>query len=572
MKARATHLVLPAYILAALVFTWPLARDGGHALPVTGRLQDARMQAYLLGWDWHALATRPLGVFDAPIFHPERNTLTYMDHMLGEAAIGAPVRAATGAVAPAYAFLVWFAFAASAWAAYRLARACGASRLAAWLAGFLFSFSPYHFSNLDQLNVLHIEALPLALWFALRALTRGRWRDWLGLAASALLELSLGWYYTFYLGLALAVLAAWALACARDDVRRVAWPRAAVALAAFAVLALPLTLPYMAQQRAMPEFHRTLAEMDAHAAGLGAYFRVDPGALAARWMPVDGGDKGYWPGFVTIGLLVAGLAALRRARAGGTARGTARYAAAFAWLAGAAFVFSLGPYLHGAQHRNLGVPLPYLVLYRLVPGFASMRAPGRLAVLVLLGLAVLAALGFDRVRAGVAARRGAGAARAFAAAIVAVALIEPLHRPWAMADLPTAATLPPVYAWLRAQPGATPVLDVPLPADSTNEGERDILRQYIALLHGKPRLDGASGFVSHRYRAFRVAMRDFPTAAALDTARSLGAGIVIVHWGDYAPADRAARQAALERLGRLEPVATFGIDAAYRWAAAPATR
>ncbi len=118
MRVRATLLVVPAYLLGAVLFTWPLLLAWGRAIPTTGILLDARMQAFLLGWDWHALRTAPLALFHPPIFHPERNVLTYMDHMLGETLVASPWLALSGSVAPAYNALVWFSFAASGWAVY----------------------------------------------------------------------------------------------------------------------------------------------------------------------------------------------------------------------------------------------------------------------------------------------------------------------------------------------------------------------------------------------------------------------------------------------------------------------
>jgi len=50
---------------------------------------DALLQSYILGWDWKALIREPLNIFNAPIFHPEPLTLTYMDHLIGEALFSA---------------------------------------------------------------------------------------------------------------------------------------------------------------------------------------------------------------------------------------------------------------------------------------------------------------------------------------------------------------------------------------------------------------------------------------------------------------------------------------------------
>src|SRR6058998_152728 len=90
---RVTNLVLPGYLLAAVLFTWPLARTFTSAIPSSRVAFDPPMQAFLLGWDSHALLTHPLAVFNAPIFHPEPNTLAYMDHLLGETFLSLPVLA-----------------------------------------------------------------------------------------------------------------------------------------------------------------------------------------------------------------------------------------------------------------------------------------------------------------------------------------------------------------------------------------------------------------------------------------------------------------------------------------------
>ena len=58
-----------------------------------------------------------------------------------------------------------------------------------------------------------------------------------------------------------------------------------------------------------------------------------------------------------------------------------------------ALLLSLGPFLV-VLGRITSVPLPYLLLYYLVPGFHVMRVPGRFAPMATLAASVLAALGF----------------------------------------------------------------------------------------------------------------------------------------------------------------------------------
>jgi hypothetical protein len=555
MRPRASWLVIPAYVLAAIVTTWPLAREMSHAIPSSRTLVDARFQAFLLGWDWHALTTDPRRIFDPPIFHPEKNGLTSMDHLIGETVVAAPLLAGATSTAPAYDALVLLSFVLSGWATYRLARALGASRAAAGLAGFLFAFGPYRFANLDQLNQLQTQWFPLALWFAWRFVTKSRTRDLAALAATFVAQVYFGWYYAFFLALLLAVFFAWAVLARRVDGRRVRPGAIALALAATAACVLPVTLPYLEHARAAPEFRRAPIEVETGSASALDYLRTHPAAAATARAPLGVGLQAHWPGLVTVVFAAVGIVAIARRRRW-------RDEGFFVVLALVAFVLSLGPTLH-AFGRPTGVPLPYALLYRFVPGFMSLRVPGRLGVLVLLALALLAAFGWDALR-----RRGllgaSPAGRAAAALVFAVALVTAWQKPTTLVDMPTAATMPPVYAWLAAQPGAPPVVEVPTSFDETDESETDVLRQCYVLFHGKPRLDGASGWVSPAYRRFRVAMRGFPDAAALAAIDTMGGKIVIVHAGDYAPARRADLRARIAAEPRLEPAARFGDDEVFR--------
>ena len=123
--------------------------------------------------------------------------------------------------------------------------------------------------------------------------------------------------------------------------------------------------------------------------------------------------------------------------------------------------------------------------------------------------------------------------------------------------------MPPVYDWLAEQPDSRPVLEFPVPAKPWSEGPTDVRRQVYVLHHGKPRLDGASGFTSNRYRAFRVDMQAFPAQETIRRAYDMGARRLIVHYGDYAPMLREGLQRRVDDVTYLREVAAFGQDVVY---------
>jgi hypothetical protein len=571
MRRGASALVLPAYVAAALLLTWPLVRDARHAIPTGSGLPDALLQAFLVEWDLHALSTRPGAVFDVPIFHPEKNTLTYMDHLLGEAVVAAPL-AARGGLALGYDLVVWLSFVASAWATYRLARRIGVSREGAFLAGALFAFSPYRLGNMANLNLLQTEFIPLALYFAFGVAHHGRARDLFAAAVTLAVQSYFSWYHTFHLATALATLALWRAWThgARFDARRLAIGLGAILLTA--ALVAPGVWPYLEQRRAMPGFERSLGSAAFWSADVLDYLKVNVENRALGHVGALAGNQPYAPGWLaTLLAAIAMIGLIRDARlraAARTSSAVARLGArARAWGdAGAVaaigvvgFVLSLGPLLRVAG-RRLWVPLPYAALFYAVPGFASMRAPGRFAVLVALSVATLAGTGYDRVRRRVGA--GAGRPALFAATCVALLALT-WSVPWPTLHLPSPADLPPVYRWLAARPGAEPVLDVPVPARESDEGAREITRQFYAVYHRKPLVDGVSGFVPPVQRVLRTRLQEFPERSSLQAAADRGARLVLVHYGDWPEPQRTRVRDAVAREPALRPLATFGDDAAY---------
>jgi hypothetical protein len=560
----ASLLVLPAYLLVTVVSLFPILERPGSAIPSSRAVFDPPLQAFLIGWDWYALTTDPASIFNAPIFHPEHRTLTYMDHMIGETLLASPVFAVHGSLAAAYNFLLFLSFPLSAWATYRLARLFRVSRLGAFLAGLIFAFSAYRFANLDLLNQLQTQFIPLGLFFWIRYLQRHKLRDAAGTFATLVVQVFFGWYYAFYLFLALLLAFLYAWASRLTQVPRRQWAALLVTAALALVAILPVTWPYVETRTEMPSFRRTLGESALYSADVLDYTKWSASSSVARFLRLPTGPQSYWPGLAAVVLGAFGIATILRRLKGG--RGWRDLMQRAGWagfpllLTVTGFILSLGPILHVAG-RRIWLPLPYAVLYFVIPGFSSMRAPARLAVMVTLGMALLAGIGYARVLDRV---RGRGRLRQSLAAIpFVVALAGAADSPRSMLELPDHSTMPPIYRWIDALPGATAILELPVPANDSDENEAHSIRQLLTLYHGKPRLDGTSGFVSPSYRTFRSLIQTFPDDSALAAIRSLGGDVVVVHYGDYAPADRARLAARVASEPRLALRARAGSDAAY---------
>jgi hypothetical protein len=559
---RTSLFVVPGYLGLTLLLTWPLVRGFASDLSSVYGPADSLLQIFLIGWDWQALTSHPLAIFHAPIFYPEPRTLTYMDSMIGEAFVAGPLSVFFGPAA-GYNALVLLSFVMSGWMLYRLARFYGLSRSGSFLAGFFFAFCPYRFSNLGLLNQLQTQFIPMALLFAARFMRTGAYRFGLAAALVVVVQAYFGWYGTFHLGVAVFLLALWEL----GQGHRVSWKRIVALSTLTGLLVLPLAMPYWQEHHTLPEFRRTVGESALWSADLLDYLQLNQENVLAKAFPFLGDAQGYFPGLMSLILAVFGFRALRNARLPALSSGRFRWFRAikrwgekgyFVLLGSAGLVLSLGPVLQIAN-RWVWIPLPFAVCFFVIPGFSSMRAPGRFAVLVALAVAALAGMGFDTLRR----RRPNTAPILFVGLLLGgIALAWCPDIPFVPA--PDRASMPPVYAWLAQEPGSDPVLELPMPGSVREEDATHARRQFWVLYHKKPRLDGVSGFVSNSYEQFRARMADFPAPPTIQLASEWGARSLIVHYEDYPPARRRQIREQLSASPQLEERASFGLDVVYK--------
>ncbi|HJR60807.1 MAG TPA: hypothetical protein VJ813_15460 [Vicinamibacterales bacterium] len=184
-----------------------------------------------------------------------------------------------------------------------------------------------------------------------------------------------------------------------------------------------------------------------------------------------------------------------------------------------------------------GPPIGLWPLVYDLPGFNFLRVPSRFMLLAVLGLAVLAAIGFERLtsRAG---GRGRAIAAVFAGGVlVAECFTMPLpgHRPYSV-------VIPGADRWLATQPA--PLVIAELPSDHHNE-RRQSTYMLHSMAHWQKTVHGHSGIRTPLHRDLYEKLRGFPSAASLDALTALGVTHIVIHPGMYDPQDWARASAGL---------------------------
>ncbi len=228
-----------------------------------------------------------------------------------------------------------------------------------------------------------------------------------------------------------------------------------------------------------------------------------------------------------------------------------------AWAVGlviAAWWCALGP-SPMAGGRPVGLVAPYIWLADWVPGFEGMRAPGRFAAVVVLGLSVLAGLGLARLpRVGLARAVWVLAALAVLVDTRLTRFHLDVQPPVAgLASPPGAlappADAPPVYAAVRELPAEAVLAELPL-----GQPDWDRRAMYHTMAHRRPLANGYSSFYPPHYPALvrlaaRVQRDPEPLVAAL-TAQ--GVTHLLVHEAAYPEGAGSALSRRLRELGARE--------------------
>lgn len=498
MRSRTAEAALAAgaYAALALWWLWPLpSAPVAHALlpkdPWVG-YADYYLLLWVLAWGARTLPRNPSGIFDANVFHPTPDALALSEHLLGQQPLFAPVYWASGNPVLAANALVFGAQVASALGTWALARRF-ASAPAAFLAGALFAFCPWRYATLQQFHLLGVQYLPLTVVLVDRLLERGRGRDAVLLAAATTLQLLSSVYLAFATLLVLGSVVPLAMGrCrARLDRRRLAGLAWALAVAG---LALWWTSgPYLRLRAAgfIPPYSEGASLAVAVAAAMVGRVLATEGigvvgyALALASL-VPPWRSGCWPRVLGLALCAIGLA------------------------------FAYGPEI---PLGSRSLPGPFSLLATWVPGVASLRVPVRFLVVTMIGLVLLAALGFDRWTPP--RLRWAGAALGM---VVTLWWWSPMVRHPLMPQL-VGDAVPPVYRWLAAHGGGWPLVELP-PAGFTTEARR----MYFSTVHWLPLVGGYTAYPPPETARRRALMEALPEVRALDElVRETGAGWILVH-------------------------------------------
>jgi hypothetical protein len=515
-------LVTFGYVIAAAVMTYPLL------FQLQAGLVSHSSDVWILAWDnwWiqHALSSSQNIFHTSFMFFPLGVSLASHSFSFTHTLISALLQVFTNATI-AYNLAIWLIFPVAGLGMYWLARYVTRSRAAAWMAGLIYAFAPYHMTQaLGHPHLSYVQFIPFAMLFILKTIETPRLRYVAGAIAALVLTAYAGPHLLVVTLTWLAIFLPCEFIAQRRRVQRSVLLALGSILMGTLVLSLPLVLPAVsdvAQGQSTEELQT------------GDFDNTQTDALAllipTRYHPVFGeslttiyrdlGKNNQWMpylGWLALLLGVVGVIVQRRRSIG--------------WLISglAAIILALGPQLRFDGVTYAAAPLPFALLQNIFP-FSFLRSPDRFNIIVSLPLAILAAYGLAAILQRLSSSTARFAITALASLVI---LFEYLSVPYPIMPLPETS---PFILNLSQNDQPFAILDLPMGRNPSK------VYLYWQTLHHQPLVEGHVSRTPARaydYIEANAALRalrnvdqsaDAPPVSAWQTLAQAGIRYIVIH-------------------------------------------
>jgi hypothetical protein len=469
-----------AYALAVALMTWP------GPLQLSQRLIGNNIDNWIFYWNnwWieQAIASGQDWFWTPYLFFPQGVSLVAHSHSFLNSLLALVIKPLVGPVV-AYNLVLLFGLWVGGVGMFLLVYEITRQRLAAFVAGFIFAFAPYHLTQaLAHAHLGSIHWWPFYALFFQRALRRPRIVDilcaglfagltlWSGLQLAVLLALWSIFFLGWYVWREMELDGGWMRSCFRSI--SIVGLIAIVAL----VLSLPIVLPIVREWHHLQGATAAFDEGTTQQTDLLAYL-VPPTYHPLVGSPVVSvyerflANRASMPylGYTVLGLCLLSLCSRQR-RVG-------------FWLVGMILwmVLAAGSALRLNGTLYSQVRLPYHLVGQLFP-ISAVRSPDRFNLLVVFSIAVLAGIGLTKL---------AAKSRWALIGVVLLVAVEYLSMPMLAWDMPPVS---PFYEQMAQEETPYGVVDVPMGYSLSK------LWLYYQTLHGKPLVEGhVSRYTSENY-------------------------------------------------------------------------
>lgn len=470
-----------------LIVTWPLTL---HLNNYIIDVNDGLLITWFLNWPLHANWRH---FYDANIFFPYSNTYAFSETMLPQAFIGAPFVFLSGEPLLAYNVNFLLGFVLTAFSLFLLVQKMTKNDAAAFFASVLFTFSPIHLNYMAHLQLFNFWPVVFAIYFL--------WNEKYKTFSLFFLVSSLTTILNFYFLLLVCAIFFWKKLVNRANLFR--------ALILGVILTAPFLAPYYLVTR---QFHYVRPINDA------IHFSLQLPDLAnvsiySRLNGLINQVPNHTPAYFGLIFLFLILFMVLK-------RGPKIFV--WLWLAGSSFILALGPAFHFWPDTVRlgplpGIPLPYTLLYFLIPGFSGLRTPSRWIILTVFALCVAISVSLTKRM------------NWKMALVLSLLVLLEVNFPFKYHQIPSVKDFPPEQVWLKTNYVGAPIIQFPI--YGWFDGEKigvETLREYYSTVHWHPMFNGYSGYSPTEWEnKVKWLQKEFPSDETVKYLRDLHIKLIL---------------------------------------------
>ena len=561
---------------------------------------DSLLNLFILESMYHNVTSNLSGFFTVPMYFPEKLSYAFNVNLLGLQFINFPIRMITGNPVLSHNIVFLSGFVLSAWCTYILVKRFIPHPEIAFIGGLFVGFSPVF---LIRTNIAYcsIYAIPLGLLYFDNLLRNRSWKNFL-LSGLLFLVLSLVTFHQMFF-LFLGYISYFFLFSHYHKLKKLDFintfkTKISVTILLIIIFLFPLSYPYYAISEKY-ELKRSIGQTvqyssdavfsylsnpnhvitgDVDFTGLHHTFSLEESLFGL--LSKVGGEKiqnavglnkvgndmelsldffndiwnsgrheannliGFIPLIFLISFIIILIRMPRNTKYNEVNLFNINQAKVFLGMLISFYILSLGPVLVIGGHLTY-IPLPFLPLYYIIPGFQSMRVTARFGYMFVLFASVLSCYSIYHFKKIVINRFRPIIYYCGVVLVGSLFIFEintgylnesSLYKPYSK------ETIPDVYKWLMKQEITGGILEIPTVKGTLSKYDppefaekrafynvREIEYIYRAVIHKKPIANGSGAFFSPVFMKIRDMMYNFPDEPARKYLKEMQINTVIVH-------------------------------------------
>ncbi len=533
MNEKFKKFIVFLYFVSATIFvTYPLIF---HLGDYTFEYGDSLLITGIINWNIHSFFHDPFHVFDAPIYYPYKNTLAYSDtHFIGSLLgflplllMREPMVAYNTSILLSLIMLGYFTF--------LLVYYFTSTPTAGVISGSLVAYSTFTLQRLIHPQVIAIQWIPLFLYFFFTFLKQKKYK-YLFLANFFFIIQVLNSFLPAYFIMCLVFTTIVYYFFLKKEELKLFFNKKVLFLIVFNVLFLcMLTFPYYSVSH---QFNYVRDIRDTiNFANRPEFFLYPNSSTRLQAFLLNtiytGRYKLIYDGYLGLVLTISSLFCIGYKLIKKRLKNKNEYFSIFFYTGVTAFVLSLGPVFQWGGKvikEPFMIPLPYALLYYIVPGFKGIRNSARWEMLGVFAFSVVAGILFSSIMKSYTLR-----IRLIITIFICTLILVEFPVPRKYLQIETIDQFPQVYHFVKTLPKDAVILELPFYNwNMTPFAVIESKRIYYSTLHNKKRMNGGSGFSPPQWQEKTMEFRsNFPDDKTISYLKKIKVTHLILHKQEY---------------------------------------